>query len=367
MRLIPRLAGLFIAGGLLLAVMPPAAPARAITLPPPTGTLRVTYDQAAVVAANQVILIAAADNRGNIDSWSQRYGAATWTFQRVATASGGVSYSTPVVTWAGGNVVIAATDTGGGLDSWYQWQGTGTSWTPDQVATGGYRSPAITATGSSAIDLTAIGPAGNVDFWSQPSQAATWSAAQQVVPASKAGSYSAPSIAWASPGTVVTATLAGQIETWSQATGSTAWTADPGPSGGYGSAVITATPSDDQFEVAAVSQTGITTAWNAPVGLAGWSQPEPAGTVTQPAIAAGLDLVIAGRDSSGNLWSYFQPSGTMWTPLQVTYGGHTYSAPRLAGTPGAMYLVATDNDGDVEFWSDPDSGTWTQEQVAAAT
>lgn len=78
--------------------------------------------------------------------------------------------------------------------------------------------------------------------------------------------------------------------TWSQATGSATWTADPGPSGGYQSAVITATPSDD-------------------------------------------------------------------------------SAPQLAGVPSALYLVATDNDGDLEFWSDLTSsfGTWTQEQVAAAT
>lgn len=60
----------------------------------------------------------------------------------------------------------------------------------------------------------------------------------------------------------------------------------------------------------------------------------------------------------------------MWTPLQVTFGGaHTYSAPQLAGVPSALYLVATDNDGDLEFWSDLTSsfGTWTQEQVAAAT
>ncbi len=102
MRLIPRLSGLLIAGGplaLLLAVASLAAPARAITLPPPTGTLRVTYGAASVVAANPAIVITAADNRGNIDSWYQRYGTTTWTFQRVATASGGVSYGSPVVTW----------------------------------------------------------------------------------------------------------------------------------------------------------------------------------------------------------------------------------------------------------------------------
>lgn len=230
MRFIPRLSGLLIAGGplaLLLAVAPLAAPARAITLPPPTGTLRVTYGAASVVAANPAIVITAADNRGNIDSWYQRYGTTTWTFQRVATASGGVSYGSPVVTWAGGNVVIAATDTGGGLDSWYEWPGSGTSWTPDQVATGGYRSPAVAASSTAAVLLTAIGPTGSLDFWSQPVPTTTWSAAQQVAPASKAGSYSAPSIAWASPGIVVTTTVAGQIETWSRAAGSATWTADP--------------------------------------------------------------------------------------------------------------------------------------------
>lgn len=79
-----------------------------------------------------------------------------------------MSYGFPVVTCAGGNVVIAATDTGGGLDSWNQFPGSGMAWAAVHVATGGYRSPAITFTNAPNIVLTAIGPTGSLDFWTLP-------------------------------------------------------------------------------------------------------------------------------------------------------------------------------------------------------
>jgi hypothetical protein len=68
MQSIPCLTRWLITGGSLTRLLA-AAPAQALTVPgPPTGPLRTTYSSPVITATSSAVVIAATDNRGNLDS-----------------------------------------------------------------------------------------------------------------------------------------------------------------------------------------------------------------------------------------------------------------------------------------------------------
>jgi hypothetical protein len=336
MRRVPRLPRWLLAGGslaLLLATATGTTPAQALTLPgPPTGILHTTYGAPAMVATNSAIVIAAADNHGNIDSWYQAYGTTSWTFQRVATAAGGVFYNSPVIAALPGSVAIAAVDTGGGLDYWQQ--------------------------------------SGNLDTWWKYTFQAGWPPPSQAAAASSKGSYSSVSVNYNLDMVPVTAIAGGQLLTWYQAPGTSQWTADPVPGTGIQSAA--ATISSSGFEIAAAGPAGAVDTWSESAPPAGWQGPVAlAGTLFEPSVTYSVNgLSLAARDASGSLWSAYPPVVTEWFSDEIVSSsmtGHTYSSPSTAETGSARYVSAIDNDGDLDFWSQSGSGPWVADPVAAAT
>jgi hypothetical protein len=368
---VPRRFRWLIAGGplaLLLGLAPGAAPAQALTRPPPTGVLHTTYGAPAMVATNSAVVITAADNHGNIDSWYQAAGTTSWTFQRVATAAGGVFYNSPVIAAMAGSVAIAAVDTGGGLDYWQQSAGS-TGWVASPIAAGRYTSPAITVA-SYNFEIAAVDQYGDLDTWERYPAEAGWAPPEPAADSSSAGRYSAVSINWSSGTMLVTAIAAGQLLTWHLISGNPQWTADPVPGTGVVSASVTATGSG--FEIAAGSPPGEVGTWFESANPAGWPGPDGvAGTFTEPSITwGGQGLSLAARDGGGSLWSFYQPAGPQWFSDQIVSSsgtGHTYSSPSAAETSTMRFVSAIDNDGDLDFWSQSGSGRWVADPVAVAT
>jgi hypothetical protein len=373
---VPRRCRWLIAAGplalLLLGLAPGAAPAQALTLPPPTGVLHTTYGPPSIARLGTLSGIVAGDNHGNIDTWFQE-GTQGWLLARVATASGGVFYSSPAMASNGGEPLIAAVSSAGGLDYWYQAPGA-TAWTREQVATGGYSSPAITV-GNGLVMITAIDSAGNADVWSQALGSTAWSPAQ-VISSGQPGPFAAPSIAWAGPYTVITATGRGQVWSWLQWDGSTFWTPELVPAStagrdfGYDAPAMTVTSS--QVEIAAAVSGGgpsqVIDLWSLPIGQAGWGAPQPVSTDSGPSLGwTGSDLVMVSQDPEDDLWLADQSGG--WAPAAITSGvGHSYNAPQVAAmNAGELAVVAADQ-GSIYSWIKPPGATaWTPVLVAAAT
>jgi hypothetical protein len=217
--------------------------------------------------------------------------------------------------------------------------------------------------------VTAIDSGGSVDFWRGSLTSPGWPQAATVGTASTSGSYSAPAIAMdENNNVIITSTLAGRIVSWELVGGYSQWIPDASPGEGYQAATLTM--NGHQFEVAAAGPAG-TGAWSEAPGSDGWQGPQAVASVSQPSIAyIGQLLVIAARNASGSLWSYSQPgsspSGAGWLTDEVApSSGVTYSSPRVVATTAAQYVTAVDSHGGLDFWSSPDTGTWTPQQVAA--
>lgn len=113
-------------------------------------------------------------------------------------------------------------------------------------------------------------------------------------------------------------------------------------------------------------------------GLSAWALPARAiqdATTSYPynfsKIAwAGSAAVIAATDSHGDLYYFWEPSGTTtWHKQLVAAGGNgaRYTQPSITGTGQLVAIAAIDSGGDlVYFAKQPASTTWARQTVATA-
>lgn len=291
-------------------------------------------------------------------------------------------YTFSRIAWAGSDQVIAATDSHG--DLYYFWQASGTTtWHKQLVAKGGtgigYSKPSIAWTGQ-AVAIAALDSAGGLYYFAKAPTATTWTG---YLLASSATKFQAPAITAGDGSVLITAgNTAGQLDSFTLASGNSTWAAATVAYGTFGPSSVTIVLDHSLYlGLVTASSGGSLYFWYEFLSTPGWIQETVAaagagGSYTGGSImASASNLVIAAATGTGTVDAFTQPiGGSGWTQQTVASTGGPYASPQIAWTgpinaTSASYdvITAANKAGALDFWWNPDGSTaaWNPETVAA--
>lgn len=372
-----------------------------------------------LVEANGSSVISFADVFGGVDVDCQPIGGASWSLQSVGqegtlaavgTSSTGTFYAPPSIARVGDDTVVAAEGANHSVDVWLQQpmfaiRGTASSgcdknaWYPDPIpgVDNTYSAPSVAALGNNTIVITAMGPSGRLEFYSQILGSTSWSPVQVAGYQSVAGN---PSIAVVNNTPVIvargTGSTANHIELWYENTGTGEWSAPQPVDNAVPCTLLTnysagtiqyQDPSVAQIggEVAVVTATAVGAGGNAcgaleyytaPLGSSSWTAQTVFGDLPQDTDPGGCFFAFAGPSltqvggsvevAANGAWA--SNVCVFWMPI----GGSAWSAPALVGqysgtavTYTSPASIAQVGNSSVVFYPYDDSGDFYWDAIGS--